>query len=180
MKLSRKKLRKIIQEAVYLPSSVSKEEVEFANMMRGIMSPEQKKKADALASVDINAGVALGGFPEDRPDLPMKNFAMGPQEDDPLGGYGRFTAGARDLKEVAMNIEDAMIDYVIANGFKVPESEDPDDFYYAVTEKSLYFHFMRKERVSRDVLDFIMEVAHELFVRHASGRIGKLICVTNY
>lgn len=180
MKLTRKKLRQLIQEAVYLPSSVSKEDVEFANMMRGMMSPEQKKKADTLASVDINAGVALGGFPEDRPDLPMKNFDLGPQEDDPLGGYGRFTAGARDLKEVAMNIEDAMIDYIIANGFKVHESEDPEDFYYAMTEKALYDHFMRKERVSRDVLDFIMEVAHELFVRDASGRIGKLICVTNY
>ena len=180
MKLTRKKLRQLIQEAVYLPPSVSKEDVDFANMMRGIMSPEQKKKADAVASVDLNAGVALGGFPEDRPDLPIKNFELGPQEDDPLGGYGRFTAGARDLKEVAMNIEEAMVDYIIAKGFKVQESEDPDDFYYAMTEKTLYDHFMRNEQVSRSALDFIMEVASEVFVRNASGRIGRLICAFDY
>lgn len=72
MKLTRKKLRKIIQEAVYVPAGISKDDIQYSNQLRKNMSPERMMKADALANSDsieqMKQGMALGGMPPEHDD----------------------------------------------------------------------------------------------------------------
>jgi len=72
MKITRKKLRKIIQEAVYIPPEISKDEIEYSNQLRKNMSPERMMKADAYTNSDnieqMKQGISLGGMPPEHDD----------------------------------------------------------------------------------------------------------------
>ena len=72
MKITRKKLRKIIQEAVYIPPEISKDEIQYSNQLRKNMSPERMMKADAYTNSDsieqMKQGISLGGMPPEHDD----------------------------------------------------------------------------------------------------------------
>jgi len=72
MKLTRKKLRKIIQEAVYVPAGISKDDIQYSNQLRKNMSPERMMKADSFTNSDsieqMKQGMALGGMPPEHDD----------------------------------------------------------------------------------------------------------------
>ena len=72
MKLTRNKLRKIIQEAVYVPAGISKDDIQYSNQLRKNMSPEHMMKADSFTNSDsieqMKQGMALGGMPPEHDD----------------------------------------------------------------------------------------------------------------
>jgi len=72
MKITRKKLRKIIQEAVYVPAGISKDDIQYSNQLRKNMSPERMMKADSFTNSDsieqMKQGMALGGMPPEHDD----------------------------------------------------------------------------------------------------------------
>ena len=117
------------------------------------MTPAQKAKADTIANLDLRHGVSLGGMPDEKPDKPMITMQGDPNEG--LGNYKNIPGG---MKEISMAIEDDIQDYIVTNGSKVQASEDPDDYYYSIPQQQVYLYFMRNKRLSRDVIDFVLEV----------------------
>ena len=72
MKITRKKLRKIIQEALYVPAGISKDDIQYSNQLRKNMSPEHMMKADSFTNSDsieqMKQGMALCGMPPEHDD----------------------------------------------------------------------------------------------------------------
>ena len=80
MKLTRKYLRKIIQETVYMPPEITKDEIQYSNQLRKNMSPERMMKADSFTNSDsieqMKQGMALGGMPPEHDDIKEKVFNL--------------------------------------------------------------------------------------------------------
>ena len=177
MKITKKQLRKLIIEATYFPLDV---EVDLPEILktRKELSPEMKKKADAFTKMDLRQGTIFGGLPEDKPDLPMQNINIEPHPNDENDGYGNF-ANAGSPKDIAIDIEDAIISHLENYGFEVPMSDDPSDIYYALPEKQLYDYFVRNERVAREALDAVIDMSDMIFYKDARG-MGTLVCTASF
>lgn len=170
MKLNRRQLRRLIQEAIYFPPNISKDDIDYFNKLRSSHSAENKRKADAVANADFNLGFSLGGMPDEKPDKPMITMQDGSNEG--LGNYINVPGG---MKEISMAIEDDIQDYIVTNGSKVQASEDPDDYYYSIPEQQVYEYFMRNQRVSRDVIDFVLEVNTYGIVQKEINYLGRKV-----
>jgi len=153
MKLTTKKLRKLIREAIYFPAGTTPEDIEYFNQLRSMHSPEDRKTADEIAAADFNMGFQLGGLPPEKPEKEMITL----KKDDGNYGYGKYRK-AGGAKEIAMAIEDDIQNFITTNGTKVQQSEDPDDYYYIIPEDQVYRHFMRHENLSEDVIDYVIEI----------------------
>ena len=153
MKISIKKLKKLIKEAVYFPPSVGQEDINFINQIRPTMSPENKMKADALVKSDPTnlSGYSLGGVPEDLPDQPMKTIDIENEQD--LYSTSLYKGGG--MKELVMNVDDEMYEYITRNGELNTMMNDEDE-YYSLPLDSVYQH-MRKYSIPKDLVDEVIE-----------------------
>lgn len=152
MKISIKKLKKLIKEVVYFPPSVGQEDIDFINQIRPMMSPENKIKADALVKSDPTnlSGYSLGGVPEDLPDQPMKSFDIENEQD--LYSTPLLNKGG-GMKELVMNVDDEMYEYITKSGSM---SSDEEDAYYSLPLDNVYQE-MRKYNIPKDLVDEVIE-----------------------
>ena len=158
MKLNRLQLRQIIMEATYFPPNVGKEDIEHLNMMRSVLSPEQKEKADTLVDHEPTnlSGYMLGGAPKEVPDLPTEDIPLDHGLDLANSYYGQQGG----MKEIVMAIDDDLFSYVMTHG---TESMVPDGYaggdmekVYSLPIEQVYRSF-RKQNVDKALIDQIIE-----------------------
>ena len=113
MKLTRRKLRKLIMEVVYFPAEVKPEDIEYANQIRKDLSSEERRKADALTKEDPMMGMAFGGFPEDSHDV--ETISM-PIESTTVEGYAD-DLGMTDIPYYVEAILEAADDEITVDEF---------------------------------------------------------------
>ena len=130
MKLTRKQLKKLIKEAVYFPSNVTKDDIDYINQLRSMLSPEQREKADALVAHEPTnlSGYLVGGVPEEKPDMPMKIL----NPDSSLDLRNSKYASAGGMKEIVMAIDDDLYEFLINQG---TASKRPDQYADPEMEK---------------------------------------------
>ena len=151
MKITRAQLVKLIQEAVYFPPNISKDDIEFGSEFRKSLGPEERAKADAIVAADPThlQGYLVGGVPEEKPDMPMKTFDIEQEQDlysTPLNQGG-------GMKELVMNVDDEMYEYIIRNGSLSVVGEDE---FYSLPLDSVYQE-MRKYSIPKDLVDEVIE-----------------------
>ena len=175
MKLTKKQLKKLIHEAIYFPPGVTQKDIEFGNEMRKIMSPEDQEKANIMVRdfPDDLQGYHLGGVPEEKPEQPMKDFNIGDEQDlykTPLGQGG-------GMKEIVMDVDDEMYEYLIDKGSKTVDGEDE---YYSLPIDSVYQE-MRKYNIPTDLVDEVIKhysyYGYERYLVNMGGRKVEFIKV---
>jgi ribosomal protein S18 acetylase RimI-like enzyme len=158
MKITRRQLRKLINESIYLPPGISKEDIEFGNELRRTLSPEDRAKADALVADDPThlQGYLVGGLPEEKPDMPMKTL----NTDSALDLRNSKYAGAGGMKEIVMAIDDDLYDFLVRQGtpgMRTDQYADPDmEKYYTMPISEVYREF-RKHQVDKELMDEIID-----------------------
>ena len=151
MKLTRSKLVRLIKEAIYFPAGITQADIEYGNELRKMLPPEEIAKADELvrAFPDDPMGYSLGGIPEEKPDLPMKDFDIENEQDL----YKSPLAQGGGMKELVMEIDDEIYEYITRNGSKKVDEEGEET--YSLPLNSIYQE-MRKYNIPKDLVDEVI------------------------
>ena len=158
MKITIRKLKKIIKEAAYFPATVGQEDIKYLNTVRPMLTPEQRAKADSLVAHEPKnlSGYMLGGGPEDKPDQPMETFDMDSRLDLSRSKY----ASAGGMKEIVMAIDDDIYSYLVNNGrvsMRPDQHADPDlEKIYTAPISDVYREF-RRHHVDKNLIDEIID-----------------------
>ena len=179
MKLTRKQLRRLIQEAFYLPNRLLHDEDLMAhvkNMRKNHYSKEEIEKADMLTNMPddpwaLDSGIQLGGLPYDREDKPtidflptaksFPKFVFPPELGPGKYEYGSFIEG-NDIKDAAIEMDEAIYDFIISSekSQKIYDANDPEDLPYYLLPLNEVYRFMAGEGVSKDVIDFALSISY--------------------
>jgi len=171
MKLTRKKLRKIILEAIYFPSQMKQKDIDNMNAIRKKLSPEQIKKADALVKHKPSnmMGYYLGGAPENFPDMPEKII----NPDESLDIYKSPYINAGGWKEITMEIDEDVYDLLINKG-RLSTNIELEDDYYSLPMIEVYQYF-RKLNVDAATIDQVIEYSYYGYERVSVNMGGKYV-----
>ena len=176
MKITKKQLNKMIKEAIYFPQGVSQEDIEFGNELRKTLSPEEQAKADELVRAFPNEpfGYLSGGRPEDKPDQPVKIFDIENEQELNKSPLHR----GRGMKELVMNVDDEIYEYVANNGLKNVNEEGEET--YSLPLFNVYQE-MRKYKIPKNLVDEVIEhysyYGYEIYTVDMGGRKVEFISV---
>lgn len=176
MKLTKKELIDLIKEAIYFPPGMTQSDIEYGNELRKMLSPEDIAKANELVRSFPNdpTGYMLGGVPEEKPELPMKTFDIENDQDLRNSPLNR----GRGMKELVMNVDDEIYEYIANNGSKRVDEEG--EVTYSLPLFSVYQE-MRKYKIPKDLVDEVIEhytyYGYEIHAVNMGGRNVDFISV---